>query len=103
MDYKVIWSPEAIEDVESIAQYISRDSRFYAKSTVSKIIDFSRSVAKFPRMGRVVPELKDTKIRERLVYSYRLVYKFERTRILSVAIIHDKRSFDSISERFGEK
>ena len=100
MDIKVKWSPEAYEDVESIAEYISRDSQFYARATVSKIIDFSRSVGKFPQMGRVVPEFNDKKIRERLVYSYRLVYKVERTYILIVAVIHDKRSFDSISERF---
>ncbi len=101
MDIKVKWSPEAVEDVESIAQYISRDSRFYAQATVSKIIDFSRSVAKFPQMGRIVPEFNDKKIRERLVYSYRLLYKIERTRILIVAVIHGKQLFGSISERFA--
>lgn len=100
MDIKVKWSPEAVEDVESIAQYISRDSKFYAQATVSKVIDFSHSVARFPQMGRVVPEFNDKKIRERLVYSYRLVYKIERARILVIAVIHDKRSFDAISERF---
>ncbi len=101
MDIKVKWSPEAVEDVESIAQYISRDSQFYAQSTVSKIIDFSRSVARFPKMGRMVPEFKDKKIRERLVYSYRLVYKIERSQILIIAVIHGKQLFDSISERFS--
>ena len=84
-----------------LAQYISRDSRFYAQATVSKIIDFSRSVAKFPQMGRIVPEFNDKKIRERLVYSYRLLYKIERTRILIVAVIHGKQLFGSISERFA--
>lgn len=102
MVVKVSWSPEAVEDVESIAHYISRDSKFYAKATVSKIIDFSRSVVKFPQMGRVVPELNDIKIRERLVYSYRLVYKIEQTHILIVAVIHDKRLFNSVSGRFIE-
>ena len=100
MDLKVNWSPEAVEDVESIAEYISRDSQFYARATVSKIIDFSRSVGKFPQMGRVVPEFNNEKIRERLVYSYRLVYKIERTRILIVAVIHGKQLFDSVSGRF---
>ena len=73
MDIKAKWSLEAVEDVESIAEYISRDSQFYARATVSKIVDFSRSVAKFPQVGRMVPEFNDKKIRERLVYSYRLV------------------------------
>lgn len=33
---QVKWSPEALEDVESIAEYISRDSEFYARATVLK-------------------------------------------------------------------
>ena len=100
MARQVKWSPEAVEDVESIAQYISRDSQFYARATVSKIIDFSHSLAQFPYMGRMVPEFNDKNIRERLVYSYRLVYKIERANILVVAVIHDKRLFHSIPERF---
>lgn len=32
MDFKVAWSPEAIEDLESIAEYIGRDSEFYARA-----------------------------------------------------------------------
>ncbi len=99
MDRKVKWSPEAIEDVESIAEYIARDSQFYARATVTKIIDFSRSVGKFSQMGRIVPEFNDSKIRERLVYSYRLVYKIERAHILIVAVIHGKQLFDSIAGR----
>jgi len=101
MDRKVRWSPEALEDVDSIAQYIARDSQFYARATVSKILDFSRSIAKFPQMGRIVPEFNDKTIRERLVYSYRLVYKIEHAGILIVAVIHDKRLFNSISGRFA--
>lgn len=100
MARQVKWSPEALEDAESIAEYISRDSEYYARATISKIIDFSQSVAKFPQMGRVVPEFKDPKIRERLVYSYRLIYKIVGMRILIVAIIHDKRLFNSVSSRF---
>ena len=101
MDLKVNWSPEAIEDVESIAEYIGRDSQFYARATVAKIIDYSRSISRFPQIGRMVPEFNDKQVRERLVYSYRLVYKVERTRALIVAVIHDKRLFSSISERFS--
>ncbi len=37
MDYKLIWSPQAIEDIEAIAEYIARDSITYAESTVEQI------------------------------------------------------------------
>ena len=38
MDYQVIWSLEALTDLEEIAEYIERDSHFYACSVVTKIL-----------------------------------------------------------------
>lgn len=72
MDYRVTWSPEAVEDLESIAEYIERDSLFYARSVVSKILEASRNINEFPLIGRIVPELGDENIRERFIYSYAL-------------------------------
>jgi len=102
MGYKVVWSPEAIEDLESIADYIGRDSEFYARAVVSKILQLARNLKDFPWIGRIVPELNDEHIRERFIYSYRVVYHIEQNRILVVAIIHDKRLIENISDRFGK-
>ncbi len=52
-----------------------------------------------PLLGRVVPEIGDHNIRERFVYSYRLVYKIEENRILIVSIIHGKRLLKNVSDR----
>lgn len=88
MDYKVVWSPEAIEDLQSIAEYIERDSEFYARAVVIKILDVSRSIKKLPSRGRVVPEVGDDNIRELFVYSYRVIYRTQESEILIVAVIH---------------
>lgn len=37
MDFKLIWSPQAIEDIKAIAEYIGRDSNIHAESTVKRI------------------------------------------------------------------
>ena len=102
MGIKVEWSPEAAEDLESIAQYIARDSKFYARAVVSKMLEVSRNIGDFPLVGRVVPEIGDENIRERFVYTYRLVYRKEEKRILVIAVIHGKRLLENISERFEE-
>ena len=102
MEYRVTWSPEALEDLESIAEYIERDSLFYAQSVVSKILGASRNIKEFPLIGRVVPELGDESIRERFIYSYRLVYQMRQQNILIVAVIHGKRLLKNIEERFEE-
>jgi len=100
MDYKVKWSPEATEDLESIAEYIARDSEFYARSVVSKILAVSRKISEQPMIGRIVPEIDEKEIRERFVYSYRLVYSIQNSTITIVAIIHGKRLLENVSERF---
>lgn len=57
MDVEVKWSPEATEDLESIAAYIARDSEYYARAVVTEILSVSRSINELPMIGRVVPEI----------------------------------------------
>jgi len=102
MDLEVNWSPEAIEDLESIAVFIARDSEYYARAVVTEIISVSRSVREFSLIGRVVPEIGDEGIRERFIYSYRLVYRVEPEQILIVAVIHGKRLLENVPERFDQ-
>lgn len=101
MDLAVSWSPEATEDLESIAEYIARDSAFYARAVVTRILDVARALPEFPLIGRIVPELNNEQLRERLVYSYRLVYRIEAERILIVAVIHGRQLIEDFSERFS--
>ena len=101
MDRKVVWSPEAIEDVEAIVAYIARDSESYASAVATKIVEMARSIERFPWIGRVVPELEDENIRERFTYSYRIVYLVQENRVLIVAVIHGKRLIENIADRFG--
>ena len=98
MDYRVIWSPEAIEDIESIAAYISRDSKRYATAVVGKILDLGHDLKHFPLAGRVVPELEVKSIRERLIYSYRIIYRVEDDTITIAAVVHGKRLLTSLGE-----
>jgi len=100
MGYRVTWSPEAAEDLESIAEYIERDSSFYAQSVVSQILATSRKIEEFPLIGRMLPEIGDEDIRERFIYSYRLVYQIRSQKILIVAVIHGKRLLENIEDRF---
>ena len=100
MDYTVRWSPEAVEDLESIAEYIAKDSEFYARSVVSKLLMTTSEISEQPLIGRMVPEMSQKEIRERFVYSYRMVYRIQNSVITIVAIIHGKRLLENISERF---
>ncbi len=102
MDYRVTWSPEALDDIEAIADYIERDSPIYARAVVQKLLDGARNLNTFPNAGRVVPELDDDTIRERFVYSYRLIYRVRNNTVLIAAVVHGKRMLEPLEGRITE-
>jgi toxin ParE1/3/4 len=73
MAHRIGWSERAYLDLESIANYIADDSPAYARSVVKSIIEQTRTLARFPRSGRKVPEFDDENIRELIAYSYRII------------------------------
>ena len=102
MDYTLVWSEEAIEDIIDIAEYIARDSENYAKAVATRLYSEPEKLVSFPNLGTVAPEFTDTNIRELFIYSYRLIYKIEFERILIAAVIHGSRKLEgsSLTTRF---
>jgi len=95
MAFKLEWSEEALEDIESIATYIEKDSPVYAKSVVLKFFEKAELLQEFSELGCKVPEFNDTTIREIFVYSYRLIYQLNKDKILFVAVVHGKRLLEN--------
>ena len=79
MAYKVVWSSTALDDIEAIASYISRDSVFYAGTVVSRVVNSTRNLEKFPFIGSIVPEFGLETLREVFAYSYRIIYRMKAT------------------------
>jgi len=102
MGLRVVWSPEAADDLEEIVAFIARDSESYARAVASKILTTAKSLGRFPQIGRAVPEISDPTIRERFVYSYRLIYSVEESRVLIVAIFHGKRLLEEVRHRLEQ-
>jgi plasmid stabilization system protein ParE len=100
MAASVIWSQAALDDIDSIAEYISRDSPHHARRVVETLFELSDRLAEFPRAGRIVPELADERVRERFLYSYRLIYEIGSDYIAVLAVIHGARLLESIEDRF---
>jgi plasmid stabilization system protein ParE len=64
MDYKIIISNDAIEDLGGIVRFIARDNPAAAKRFGDKLLASVKILAKFPRFGHVVPKQSDEDIRE---------------------------------------
>ena len=91
MDYQVVWSLEALKDIEEIAKYIERDSHFYACSVVTKILSTTDLLSTSPLSGRIVPEEDNESVREHFVFSYRVIYEICDNTIYVLAVVHGKR------------
>jgi toxin ParE1/3/4 len=89
----VKWSDVAIRNLKEIHDYIAVDSIIYAKDVVLEIVNQSEIADKFPRIGRVVPEINNPKIREVFVYSYRLMYRIADGGIEILSLVHGKMNF----------
>ena len=50
--------------METIYEYIGKDSPSYVKRTIDRLTKRSEAVAAFPYVGRAVPEYQATDIRE---------------------------------------
>ena len=99
MAQALIWSHEALDDIDRIAGHISQDSRYHAQQVVEHLFDLADELPTHPKLGRIVPELADPNVRERFLYSYRLIYEITAESIHILAVIHGKRLLES-DERF---
>ena len=94
VNYRLVWSPKAIEDVDAIASYISRDSPSYAAAVVRRILDISYSLENCPLEAKKCAEFSDDTIREKAAYTYRLVYQIQGAVVIIAAIVHTKHLLD---------
>lgn len=84
---RLYWTPQAVDDLEAIFNYISHDTRSAAKLFVEKIYYRVDQLKIHPLSGRKVPEVDNKEIRELIYKNYRIVYHIldkEQVRILTV-------------------
>ena len=88
---KVIWSPSALNDVDLIAEYISRDSVDRASLFVLRIIEATDRLQEFPKSGRIIPEFDDENRREIIYGDYRIMHLIENEQVWITAVVHGSR------------
>ena len=92
---KIIWAPSALSDIEAIAAYIERDSVDEAALFVTRIIEMTDRLEKYPRSGRVIPEIGDEHCREVIYGAYRIMYRIFKDEIWITGVVHGARNWFS--------
>lgn len=75
MDYKVILTPQALDDLRAVVSQIAKDNPRRARSFGNELIDHALTLATFPERGRLVPEIGDPDVREIIHGAYRIIYE----------------------------
>jgi toxin ParE1/3/4 len=91
---KILWSTEALNDIEEIYNFIEKDSKYYAINFVTKIIKSIDLLEAFPEIGRIVPEYDDEQLREIIYRNYRIVYRISNKYIEIVTIFNGSKLLD---------
>lgn len=87
----IIWTTQALIDVESIGDYIARDAPSIAKIVVAQILNSVERLENFPRSGRIVPEIEQDNIREIILSSYRIVYFLDKNEVKILTVFHSSK------------
>ena len=100
MGWKVIIAPSARADLETIVRFIARRNPDAATRVGYELIVRAEGLARFPEMGREVPEFKSSDLREVVCRSYRIIYRLKRQQqhIEIVRFWHGARGFPRICE-----
>jgi len=87
----IYWSPLAVDRLENIFKYISKEDNDAAYKLVSKILKKVETLSKFPERGRKVPEANREEIREVFESEYRIIYRVEAKKVFVLSIRNFKQ------------
>ncbi len=94
---KIVWSPLAVDRVFKIAEYIALDKPSAAADWVDTVFESVKRLRKFPRSGRVIPEIKLDEFREIILDNYRVIYRIEEKQV-SILTVRSGREILPVDE-----
>lgn len=94
MDFKVIWTDPAIENLREITAYISRDNRDAAEKFGNDLFRHVEVLESFPYIGPYYPRGGKGRNREIVFRNYRIFYRVneEQKLVEILAVWHGARN-----------
>ncbi len=88
---EVIWTEAAVQDLESLAEYIALSNPVAASELVSRVFEVVERLAQFPESGRFPPELEGFPYREVIVNPCRVFYRVENSKVFILHVFRQER------------
>jgi len=99
---EIVWTEEALSDLEAIGEYFERTSPQYASAVVSRLYSSVERLVEYPKIGRKVPEVDHESLRELIAEDYRIIYQLQEKRIEIVTVLHSRQDIESKFREWGE-
>ncbi|RIK74078.1 MAG: type II toxin-antitoxin system RelE/ParE family toxin [Planctomycetota bacterium] len=92
--HQIIWTPQALDDLQAIRDYIAHDAPRRADAFVSRLIDSTDVLQQRPLLGAVVPEVGRMEVRELIRGNYRIIYRVGEGCVIVLTVYHGARILD---------
>ena len=88
---KIVWTEPALNDLNTIAEYIALSNFAAAKKLMRKIFDKIARLENHPESGKIPRELINFNYREIVVNPCRIFYKIDGEQIYILHVIRQER------------
>ena len=88
---QIIWTEPALIDLNEIAEYIALDKVTAANRLVQNVFSNIQRLEEFPKSGRKLPELKESRYREVIVNPCRIFYRIDHDKIYILYVMRSER------------
>ena len=91
----VAWASPALDDLQRIIDFIALDKPNAAKGFAKEVFTKVSNLEKFPKRGKLPPELEGTFYLEMIVSPARIIYRIEGDDVIILHILRGEIVLDS--------
>ena len=88
---KIVWTDQAYRRLAEIEDFVARDRPEAAERLVARLIDRADVLAYQPSLGRALPELPGSGLRELVEGNYRIVYRLREGEVEILTVFEGHR------------
>ncbi len=88
---RIVWTDQAYLRLAEIEDFVARDRLDAAERLVVRLIDRVDVLAQQPSVGRVLPELPRSGLRELVEGNYRIVYRLREGKVEILTVFEGHR------------
>jgi len=90
---QIIWTEPALNDLDTIADYIALDDPQAARNLVRKVFEHVEQLEKHPDSGSRPPEMRRSRYRQIVEAPCRVLYRHDRERVFILYVMRGEMLF----------